>query len=277
MIRVFPRRTPLTPDDNLAFVGDPPRDLPPLLPVKISVSFSYDIEEGKRLYWSWKRYYPLIQIGGPAFGDPGEEFVPGRFLKLGTVITSRGCVRSCPFCLVPEREGRRIRTLKITEGYNIQDNNLLACPDSHIKEVFAMLSQQKDRASFSGGLDARLLKPWHVDLLKQARIDQMFFACDSWKGLLDLLRISSMLKDFPRYKKRCYVLVGFMDESPLDAELRCLLVWALGFLPFAMRYKSGSEKAKFDPAWSKFLKTWCRPAATKAHMKAFTQIKEVAL
>jgi len=54
-----------------------------------------------------------------------------------------------------------------TPGWDIVDNNLLACSDGHIRKVFAMLASQKHRARFSGGF----LQPFcdeYVDFVVQA-------------------------------------------------------------------------------------------------------------
>ncbi|MDR2972312.1 MAG: hypothetical protein LBU83_10345, partial [Bacteroidales bacterium] len=102
-------------------------------------------------------------MGGAAMGDSGGDFVPGMYLKHGHVITSRGCIkeRNCWFCSVWSREGE-IRELPITNGWIINDSNILACSEKHIRAVFEMLSRQPKRPVFSGGLDSRLLKEWHV-------------------------------------------------------------------------------------------------------------------
>lgn len=63
MIRVFPRRTKWTPDDELAFVGDPSLFRPKDRVVHISVTFIWDIPEAMRLKDSWGRFYDIIQVG----------------------------------------------------------------------------------------------------------------------------------------------------------------------------------------------------------------------
>src|SRR3989304_4990989 len=93
VIRVFPRKTNWTPTDELAFVGDPSLFRPSDdLPVRVSVTFTWDIKEGQRLFRALSDNYSDVQIGGPAFGDPGDEFEPGRYIKQGVTITSRGCL-----------------------------------------------------------------------------------------------------------------------------------------------------------------------------------------
>ena len=159
IVRVFPRRTSATPDDPLAFSGPPPKGgVGEVDEIHISVAFTYDMEKAERLAEQWSSTGLLVRLGGPAFNTPGGEFVPGRYLKYGYVITSRGCPNRCWFCTVPQREGGVLRELPITEGWNVLDDNLLACSERHIRAVFAMLARQSEHPSFTGGLEARLLR-----------------------------------------------------------------------------------------------------------------------
>lgn len=267
MIRVFPRRTKWTPTDNLAFVGEPGLFHPPEQPVHISVTFTWDIPEAERLYRSWSRFYPDVQLGGPAFDDPGGEFVPGRYVKEGITITSRGCGGACEFCLVPKREGE-IREIEIHDGYDVADNNLLACSEGHIERVFAMLRNQKEPAKLSGGLDTRLFNAWHADLLRSIRLQYAWFACDSPGGIEPLRRVAELISDIGTQKKRCYVLIGFNGESLSQAERRLKTVYNLGFVPMAMLYRDNSMNPKqWSREWRKLQRTWVRPAAFKAEMR----------
>jgi hypothetical protein len=260
LIRVFPRRTKWTPDDELAFVGDPPMFRPPdNEAIYISVAFSWDIQEGLRLKESWKRFYLLCLIGGPAFNDPGYEFHPGDFIKKGVTITSRGCPWKCPWCFVPKREGF-IWELKIKEGWIVEDNNLLACSQNHIEAVFEMLSKQKSPVEFAGGLDGHFLLPWHIDWFKKLRVKQFWFACDHQKSFRRLEKIADLMADFPIQKKRCYVMIGHDGESIKDAEIRLEKVFSMGFLPFSQLYQ-GEERIEYPQEWKKLNRKWSRPAA----------------
>ncbi len=269
MIRVFPRRTKWTPTDHLSVVGDVPLMWESdNLPVRVSVTFTWDIPEGQRLVRSWSRYFDDVQIGGPAFGDPGGEFTPGLFVKDGVTVTSRGCSKNCPWCLVPIREGA-IRELEIKAGYNIFDNNLLACSRPHIEAVFQMLRQQKEPAQFSGGLDAGLLRPWHIDLLNSIRVKRVYFACDTIEALPILEQAANLLADFSRNLKFCYVLVGLNNEILEQGEERLIRVFPLGFMPFAMLYRDIDSKLRShpDPEWRKMIRKWTAPGRYKAFMR----------
>lgn len=259
MIRIFPRRTKWTPVDALAFVGEPTLFRPPEQPVRISVTFTWDIPEAERLYRSWGRFYSDVQLGGPAFDDPGGEFVPGRFVRDGITITSRGCGGSCDFCLVPGREGG-IRELPIRDGWDLADNNLLACSQGHVEAVFKMLRRQPEPIKFSGGLDARLFQPWHVDLLKTIRLKFAWFACDRPGAFEDLERVADLMADFSIEKRRCYVLIGFGGETLAQAERRLERVYRLGFLPFAMLWRPADHDKIWPREWRLLAKKWIRPA-----------------
>ncbi len=263
MIRVFPRKTNLTPDDDLTFIGDAPLFRPKEMPVRVSCTFTWDIMEAERLKRSWQSFYSDVTIGGPAFGDSGGEFEPGMFLKPGVTITSRGCPYRCKHCFVPKREGN-LRELKIKPGWIINDNNLLACSFKHQVKVFKMLNRQKRAAIFIGGLDARLFKDWHVSAFEEMRINEMFFACDNDGSIKNIERIADMLSGFSMNKKRCYVMIG-MDETRKQALRRLKRVYNLGFLPFAQLYQP-KERKLYNWKWKSLARTWSRPAATKAFM-----------
>lgn len=253
----------MTPTDSYAFVGDPPLWRPEADEVHVSVTFTWDIEEGHRLQEAWAQYYDVVKIGGPALGDSDGDFIPGTYLKPGVTITSRGCPRRCMWCLVPEREGQ-IRTLPIRPGWIIQDNNLLATPKEHQEQVFGMLRAQGRKVSFPGGLDARLLTDWAVEQLRTLPIKDAFFAADS-KGTIPLLREVRQQLDFlTRHQLRCYVLIGYRNEPLAESEKHLESVWEAGYLPFAQLYRPPNRHIEYPPEWKALARTWSRPAATFA-------------
>jgi len=270
--RIFPRRTTATPDDALAFTTPPPKQgLPDIDAVHISVAFSYDMEKAKDLAESWMKLGVPVKMGGPAFNIPGENFTPGLYLKQGYVITSRGCPNRCWFCSVPKREGGALRELPVTDGWNVLDDNLLACSETHIRTVFDMLNRQEHRPVFTGGLESKLLKPWHVSLLRESKAQRIYFAYDTPDDLLPLVEAGKLLREGgiskSSHRACCYVLIGFQGDTMDAADLRLRQTWQAGFMPFAMLYRD--KDGNTDPEWRRFQREWARPAIV------FSKLKEV--
>jgi hypothetical protein len=263
IIRVFARRTKWTPIDDLAFYDAPPIFDLPDLPVYVSVTFSWDLPRARELWKSWIKRFGggNVHIGGPALASPCRTFTPGQFIKEGVTFTSRGCPKRCPWCVVSRREGN-LQEIAIQPGYIVQDNNLLACSRGHIGAVFDMLRQQKKGIKFSGGLDIDYLQFWHVDLLKTIKGKELWVACDTEAALEKLDKAADLLADFPTNKKRCYVLMGFGDDTPDKADRRCQLVLEKGFLPFAQFYQGPNAKPSMPHTseWFWVRRKWSRPA-----------------
>lgn len=260
IIRVFPRRTSLTPKDAYAFVGDPPLWRPEAGQVHVSVTFTWDIEEGYRLRDAWAQHYPVVKIGGPAIAPPENGFEPGMYVKDGVTFTSRGCPRYCPWCLVPEHEGA-LRLLEIKPGWIVQDNNLLATPRKHQERVYAMLRSQRRKIDFAGGLEAAKVNDWVTEQLRHLRIGQLFLACDTEAALELLKQAVSKLPFLNRRQLRCYVLIGFGDETLSEAEKRLEQVWQAGCLPFAQLFQPPDRYIQYPSDWRALARRWSRPAA----------------
>lgn len=229
------------------------------IPVRISVTFTWHRSEAERIYKSWSQFYDDVKIGGPAYDDPGGEFTPGLFMKEGCTITSRGCPKKCGWCVVPNREGA-VRLLKIKPGWIVQDNNILATPEHHIREVFQMLRDQKRRIFFNGGLDKHFLKDWHRELFDSISIGELWFACDTIFDIPSLQKAAKILDGIPIRKRRCYTMIGYNGETIDDASTRLEKVLELGFLPFCQLYQP-DERKSYSVEWKQLCRKWARPAA----------------
>ena len=260
--RVFPRRTNMTPIDALAFIdcGPPLLAMPEVDEVHISVAFTWDMPKAEQLAREWEAVGVPVKMGGPAFNQPGGEFVPGLYVKQGMTITSRGCPNHCWFCAVPKRE-RGLRELPIHDGWNVLDDNLLACSDEHVEAVFRMLSRQERRAEFTGGLEAKLLRPWHAKRLREIHANRMYFAYDTPDDYEPLLQAGEILRKEGHnpagHRMQCYVLIGYMGDTFEKAENRLVDTIKAGFMPYAMLYRD--EEGKRDPQWARFQREWLRP------------------
>jgi hypothetical protein len=203
-------------------------------------------------------------MGGPATGMRGEDFIPGKYLKPGYVITSRGCSdNSCWFCTVPQREGP-LRELPIRDGWNVLDDNLLACSEPHIRAVFKMLERQKAQKRqilFTGGLEAARIREWHIDLLKKLRPKRIFFGCDTEEKFCHLQKAMKLFKEAEYCSRNtlyAYVLIGYPCDTFPWAEQRLQAVLSLGLYPMAMLYRDTTGQTTKE--WRDFQRVWARPA-----------------
>ena len=256
IIRVFPRRTNATPDDALAVVGRAPELWDNADKVLISVAFDADRQKAEELAEKWAVVAP-VEIGGPAYHErtPAGEFEPGMFLKRGYTITSRGCPNRCHFCKVPEREGS-LRLLDIKDGWNVLDNNLLACPQEHQRKVFDMLQRQPHAPRFTGGIEACRVTPWHAEWFAKLKPESLWMAYDCPADYEPLRHACKTLYDVgmiaPHRSKRvgAYVLMGERGDTPADARKRLERVIALGIKTQAMLFDNGREcRADDMPEW----------------------------
>jgi hypothetical protein len=246
----------------LVFTAPPSKILPEADEVHISVAFSYDRDKAERLAEAWRRTGLPVKMGGPTYNEPGGAFMPGLYLRKGYVITSRGCSRkpACWFCSVQNREGS-LRELPVTEGHIVLDDNLLACSEAHIRNVFFMLKGQAEKPVFTGGLDAGLLKTWHVELLREVKTRRMYFAYDNPSEYEALVHAGRLLRDGGVSKAssvaRAYVLIGFPGDTMEKAEKRLRDAWAAGFFPYSMLYRNEQGEVRDD--WKRFQRIWLRP------------------
>ena len=265
LIRVFPRKTKATPDDELSYFG-PPDFFAEADEVHVSVTFTYDKAIAENLAEQWRHVAP-VKIGGVAYGDAGTDFVPGRYIKPGYIFTSRGCPRRCWFCSVWKRDPVP-RMLPVIDGWNILDDNLLACPRPHVEAVFAMLRRQRRRVEFTGGLEALALEDYQVDLLASLKPrPNMFFAYDpgdKFETLEHAARRLIAAGFTPQsHRMRVYVLIGFPKDTFALAEARLQQMRSIGFTPMAMLWRPETpSQDKHAPAgqWRAFQRRWARPA-----------------
>lgn len=269
--RVFPTKTKATPDDNLVFFGYPRKGaIPEVDEIHVSVAFTGDLAKGERLAKVWEKTGIPVTLGGPAYKQPAAEFEPGLYLKKGYTITSRGCPNKCWFCDVPQAQKEFIE-LPIKDGWILQDDNFLACSETHIRKVFEMLKRQTKRPELTGGLEAKLLKPWHVELMLEVKTSQMFFAYDTPDDYEPLVEAGRLLQScgftLKKRKTFAYVLMGYPGDTFEAAEKRCKDTLKAGFIPFAMLHMDASGFQ--DPEWGSFQRSWCRVAAIVSSNKEF--------
>ena len=152
--------------------------------------------------------------------------------------------------------------MEIKDGWNILDNNLLQCSEKHIRDVFEMLKRQPHKPKFTGGLEAKELKSWHCELLRESRPERMYFAYDTPDDYEPLVQAGKMLMDAgvtpQSHVMACYNLIGYKGDTFEKAQARLEQTINAGFMPYAMLYRD--EKGQIDRDWARFQREWLRPA-----------------
>jgi hypothetical protein len=276
LIRVFPRRTHATPTDALA-VCRGPELFDEADEIHVSVTFSWDRVLAEKLAEQWRVVAP-VKIGGVAYNDSSLEFIPGRYIGEGYTITSRGCPRRCWFCGV-WKKWPTVNPLRIYDGWNILDDNLLAAPRPHVEAVFKMLRQydRKRRVTFTGGLEALALQDYQVGLLASLRPKPaMFWAYDPGDEFETLAIAARKLLEAgftsESHRLGCYVMIGYPKDTFGLAEKRLKQMMGIGLTPFAMLWQpdddiKSQEKWRPAPEWKAFQRRWARPAIIHAVAK----------
>lgn len=154
---------------------------------------------------------------------------------------TRGCIRHCPWCVVPKKEGviRPYQTwheIKRPDSRDIvfMDNNVLAC-EYGIAQLRSMVGENI-RIDFNQGLDARLITPEIAQILASLKwIRFIRMSCDTDAMLDVVIRAIRLLEDngVKPYRVFVYLLV---QDIP-SAERRAIALREVGAEVFAQPYR----------------------------------------
>lgn len=184
-------------------------------------------------------------------------------VNAGIGFTSRGCVRSCSFCVVPRKEGGLKSVASLEQLVNprsniltLLDNNLTADPD-----CVAKLQQARDMGlvlDITQGIDIRLMTPEIAQALSEVKHlrsihyswDQMYSE-KSIKGGIDLLG-----RFVKKWRHLCYMLVGF-DTSFEEDLYRFQELKEVGVDPYIMVYRGeGGERDEYNKIRLQHFSRW---------------------
>jgi len=176
--------------------------------------------------------------------------------KINIGFTMRGCIRDCPFCIVPQKEGKVRVVGDIYDFWDreswtitILDNNILALPD-HFLEICNQIRDNSLAVDFNQGLDARLITDEIAHYLNTIRHSkQIRIAWDLMKDEKQIKEgIRHLITYFNPHRIMCYVLVGFNTTEEEDLY-RVEYLKSLNIDPFVMPYNK-------NPLYKKFVR-WC--------------------
>lgn len=154
---------------------------------------------------------------------------------------TRGCIRNCPWCIVPSKEGN-IRSymdwhdIKRSDSRDIvfMDNNVLAHRHG-LGQIQSMIGQDV-RVDFNQGLDARLISSDVAEILARLKwIRFIRMSCDTDAMLPFVLNAVSQLGRFGVKPYRIFVYLLVQDIQ--SAERRACKLRSAGVEVFAQPYR----------------------------------------
>lgn len=206
---------------------------------------------------------------------PDYSIYPNVNYAIG--FLTRGCIRKCPWCVVPRKEGhirpyRTWREIKRPDSRDIvfMDNNVLACPHG-IEQMKDMIGEPI-RIDFNQGLDARLITDDVADILSRLKWIRFIRMSADTDAMLDtVLTAIGRLKQRGMSPSRMFIYVLVQDVE--SAERRCIALRDVGANPFAQPYRDFKTNA--EPANElKKLARWVNDKAVFKSVERFKDYKE---
>lgn len=202
---------------------------------------------------NYKNLSPDLIVGGSGWDFvtmlPSE--IEAMKPKINYGFTTRGCIRKCPFCIVPQKEGY-IRIvgdlLDLWDGKArkvvMLDNNILALPE-HFRMICQQAMENGIKVDFNQGLDHRLLTPDIVGIMANVSHTEYHLAFDDPAHKKSVGKAIGMLREGGINRCIWYVLVGY-NTTPEEDLARLNYLREMNQRAFLQRY----EAHYFDPFYT---------------------------
>ena len=171
---------------------------------------------------------------------------------------TRGCIRKCNFCIVPEKEGYIKSAADIEEFLRhdkavLLDNNILA--SEHGLKQIEKIASMRIKIDFNQGLDARLIDDNTAKLLSKVKwLKPIRLACDNQTMKKPVERAINLLRKHGATPKTyfCYMLVNGDIE---EAHERAMFLRGIGVDPFAQPYRppDGAEPTRVQKDFARWV------------------------
>ena len=195
---------------------------------------------------------PDAVLGGTGYGMFGElssdiewskpDYTLYPDFKPALGFITRGCIRQCPWCIVPKKEGviRHDRHPVIILGRRrsaiFMDNNVLASEWAlyYLQEIISTGAT----VDFNQGLDARIVSSAYAELLAKIRwIRYVRFSCDTPDMRERVAEAVGRIRGHGcKAEMFCYVLVNDVQ----DALETCEFLRGINVTPFAQAFRDYS-------------------------------------
>ncbi|MHB8171235.1 MAG: radical SAM protein [Thermincolia bacterium] len=174
----------------------------------------------------------------------------------GIGFTSRGCVRNCGFCEVPEAEGPFRQENEIADLLNPRSNVLILLDNNLTVDPYCLekLREIRERGlvvDITQGIDVRLLTPEIAMALSEVKhLRSIHYAWDLMsfeRPVLEGIKILS--QHVKTYKHLCFMLTGFNTTFEEDMY-RFRRILGMKVDPYVMVYNNqGTEKTRHFARW----------------------------
>lgn len=171
-------------------------------------------------------------------------------------MTTRGCPRGCPFCVVGKKEGRCSRKVAdVSDFYDgqkrieILDPNITACRERF--DLYEQYLETRATLCFNQGLDMRLITERDVEYLNRMKTSNIHFAWDNPRDDLKP-KFEMFSQAYAKSKEHISVFCLVNYHSTLEEDLyRIYTLRDLGYQPYVMIYNkpNASKEIKRLQRW----------------------------
>ncbi|MBQ1528509.1 radical SAM protein [Candidatus Saccharibacteria bacterium] len=174
---------------------------------------------------------------------PDYSIYPAVDYAIG--FLSRGCIRKCPWCVVPRKEGeiRQYASLETVScgrrNVVLMDNNFLANDPAFIREQVDISVRMKLRLDFNQGLDARLVNEENARLLCRVKwMNYIRFSCDTQAAIAPVIKAMATLRA-SGYRKEFFIYFLAIDAEETHDRIMRVIGADTGIVtPFVMPYRN---------------------------------------
>ena len=190
---------------------------------------------------------------------PDYSIYPAVDYAIG--FLSRGCIRKCPWCVVPRKEGE-IRQYASLEDVScgrrnvvLMDNNFLANEMEFVREQVEISIRMNLRLDFNQGLDARLVNEENARLLCRVHLRYIRFACDT-QGMISSVKNAMRLLREAGYKREFFIYFLAEDAAETLDRIKQVMDADRKVTPYVMPFRNLDGDGEIVDEETKHLARW---------------------